>query len=93
MDLIFDLSAPELSALLCAISLALIPLMIWAFWDIDRRRQAQLTRRRLQRLSVPRGRGPLIARVSRGVASKNSRSFKQNPAFVIRSDDVRASSR
>jgi hypothetical protein len=53
MDLIFDLSAPELSALLCAISLALIPLMIWAFWDIDRRRRAQLTRRRLR--SVPHG--------------------------------------
>ncbi len=56
MDLIFDLSAPELSALLCAISLALIPLMIWAYWDVDRRRRAQLTRRRLQWLSVPRGR-------------------------------------
>ncbi len=37
--------------------------------------------------------GPLIVRVSRGVAIKNSRRFKQNPAFVIRSDDVRASSR
>jgi len=37
--------------------------------------------------------GPLIVRVSRGVAIKNSRRFKQNPTFVIHSDDVRASSR
>jgi hypothetical protein len=45
---------PETAELLCAIIAALIPLLIWAFHDLERRRYDWQHRTRLRRLSRPK---------------------------------------
>jgi hypothetical protein len=49
-----ELPAPETTELLCAIIAALIPLLIWAFHDLERRRYGWRHRTRLRRLSKPK---------------------------------------
>ena len=46
-----ELRPPETTELLCAIIAALIPLLIWAFRDLERRRYDWGYRTRLRRLS------------------------------------------
>jgi hypothetical protein len=49
-----ELPPLETTELLCAIIAALIPLLIWAFRNLERRRYGWQYRARLRRLSRPR---------------------------------------